>query len=69
MVERWFAQRPGIDKIETFKLVARFGSLSWKGLLVELNLTVHQMDVATAYLNSDIDAEIYMANRNFLKKC
>jgi transposase InsO family protein len=61
LVAQGFTQREGIDYGETFAPVAKFNSI--RGLLALVayhDLELHQMDVVSAYLNGDIDVEIYM---------
>ena len=51
----------GVDFTETFAPVAKYESFRLLlALSAKLGLEVHQMDVKTAFLNSVIDAEIYM---------
>ena len=51
----------GVDFTETFAPVAKYKSFRLLlALSAKLGLTVHQMDVKTAFMNSDMDAEIYM---------
>ena len=61
MVADGSTQKEGIDYDETYALVAKMKSIR---LLLNLaaaeNLLVHQIDIETAYLNSDIDKDIYM---------
>ena len=61
LVARGFSQVEGVDFTETFAPVIRFQSL--RMLLAIANaedMLVHQMDVKTAFLYGDIDAEIFM---------
>ena len=64
LVAQGYSQEPGQDYDDTYAAVARFSSL--RSLLaiavqpVQLNLEVHQMDVRTAFLNGDLEHEIYM---------
>lgn len=52
---------PGIDYVETFSPVIRFGSLRLLlALAVIRNMDVDQMDVMTAFLNPSLEEEIYM---------
>lgn len=56
-----YAQLPGCDFQETFAPVARASSIRlMMALAVEQGLTVHQMDVVTAFLNGEIEEELYM---------
>jgi transposase InsO family protein len=61
LVAQGFTQRPGIDYDETFAPVAKFGSIRALLALAAVNdYEVHQMDVVTAYLNGDLQEELYM---------
>jgi len=61
IVARGFTQRPGIDFGETFSPVARLSSIRLATALAsEYGMTIEQLDVKTAYLNSDLDETIYM---------
>lgn len=64
LVLQGFKQRPGVDFKETFAPVVRADTLR---LLLALSLEdpsleLHQMDVHTAFLESDIDVPIYMVS-------
>jgi len=62
LVAKGFTQIHGIDYSETFSPVARFESLR---LLLAISALedweIHSMDVKSAFLNGDLDEEIYMA--------
>ena len=61
LVAQGFSQKPGIDYYETFSLVARLTSIrTILAIANELDLHLHQMDVQTAFLNGDLQEEIYM---------
>ena len=56
-----YKQREGLDYFDTYSSITRINSIriilaiaAWR------NLEVHQMDVKTAFLNGDLDEEIYM---------
>ena len=61
IVARGFLQRPGIDFTETFAPVAR---ISWirtiMALSAEQGMKIKRFDVTTAYLNGELEDEIYM---------
>ena len=61
LVAKGFRQKEGIDYFDTYAPVARITTIRVLFALASLhNLYVHQMDVKTAFLNGDLDEEIYM---------
>ncbi|KAH9681085.1 hypothetical protein KPL71_026816 [Citrus sinensis] len=61
LVAKGFKKRNGIDYFDTYAPVARLTSIRVLFAIASLNnLYVHQMDVKTAFLNGDLDEEIYM---------
>ena len=61
MVAKGFLQKEGIDYYETFAPVMKYKSLRIiLALVVQGNYKLKQMDVMTAFLNADIDEEVYM---------
>ena len=57
-----FAQKFRIDYEETFAPVAKFASIRiLLSLAAKYGLVVHQMDMKTAFLNGQLDEDIYMA--------
>jgi len=61
LVAKGYAQRPGMDFLDTFAPVARGSTIRlMMALSAELGLTVHQMDVVTAFLNGEVEEEIYL---------
>jgi len=61
VVAQGFTQIEGVDYDKTFAPVAKLASLhTILAMAMELNWEIHQMDVKVAYLNTDLDEEIYM---------
>lgn len=61
LVARGFTQREGIDYKETFSPVVRTGTIRLVIAIAALyNWEIHQMDVIAAYLNGNLDEDIYM---------
>ncbi|KAG8482909.1 hypothetical protein CXB51_024232 [Gossypium anomalum] len=61
LVAKGFTQKQCIDYFDTYAPVARIATIR---LLISLtsiyNLVVHQMDVKTAFLNRELEEEVYM---------
>ncbi|KAL0420966.1 UNVERIFIED_CONTAM: Retrovirus-related Pol polyprotein from transposon TNT 1-94 [Sesamum latifolium] len=60
LVIQGFRQRPGIDYFDTYAPVARISTIRLIALASIHNLVIHQMNVKTAFLNGDLDEEVYM---------
>ena len=61
LVAKGFSQVEGIDFCETFAPVARLSSIRvLLALGAHYDWEIHQMDVKMAFLNGDLDEEIYM---------
>ncbi|KAG5527251.1 hypothetical protein RHGRI_028223 [Rhododendron griersonianum] len=61
LVAKGFRQKEGIDYFDTYAPVARITSIRILMALASIyHLQIHQMDVKTAFLNGDIDEEVYM---------
>lgn len=61
LVARGVFQRAGFDYDETFSPVARYDAIrAVIAIAAEENLVLGQFDIKSAFLNGDIDAEIYM---------
>lgn len=62
LVLKGYQQKKGIDYHEIYAPVVRYTSIRYViGLAVKYNLKIHQMDAVTAFLQGDIDENIYMA--------
>lgn len=67
LVAKSFNQRPGIDFEQSYAPVARLESLRLLvAISVYLKMTIRQVDVVTAYLNSHLDKPVYMEVPNEL---
>ena len=61
IVARGFAQKEGVDYQEVFAPVANLESIRIIiALAAKYNLELDQMDVSAAYLNGELDKELYM---------
>jgi transposase InsO family protein len=61
IVAKGYAQREGIDYTETFAPTARFGALRTVIALAAIeDMELESVDISTAFLNGEIDAEVYM---------
>ena len=61
LVAKGFRQKENIDFFDTFSPVTRITSIRVLISLASIhNLLIHQMDVKTAFLNGELDEEIYM---------
>ncbi|KAJ0806805.1 putative RNA-directed DNA polymerase [Helianthus annuus] len=61
LVAKGYTQKEGIDYQETFSPVSRKDSLRIvMALVAHFDLELHQMDVKTAFLNGDLDEDVYM---------
>ena len=61
LVAKGFKQRKGVDYFDTYVPVARITSICVLLALASIyKLIVHQMVVKTAFLNGDLDEEVYM---------
>ena len=61
LVAKGFTQKEGIDCFDTYAPVARIATIRVLIALASIyELEIHQMDIKTAFLNGELDEEIYM---------
>ena len=61
LVIKGYKQTEGLDYFDTYAYVTRINSIRMVLATVALrNLEVHQMNVKTAFLNEELDEEIYI---------
>ena len=61
LVIKGYKQKEGLDYFDTYSPVTRITSIRMVLAIAALrNLEIHQMDVKTAFLNGDLDEEIYL---------
>ncbi|GJX27648.1 zinc finger, CCHC-type containing protein [Tanacetum coccineum] len=61
LVIQGFKQKSGIYYFDTYALVARISTIRLLIAMASIhNLIIHQMDVKTAFLNGDLEEEVYM---------
>ena len=61
LVIQGFRQREGVDYFDTYAPVARITTIRLLIALASIHgLVIHQMDVKTAFLNGELDEEVYM---------
>ena len=69
IVAQGFSQRPGIDFTETYAPVAKLSSVRiLLSLAASQGFQVRQLDIATAYLNGDMDERVFMRPPPLLKE-
>ena len=61
LVAKGFSQRPGYDYVETFAPTVRMATIRTVLALAALeDLELHSLDISQAFINGDLDTEIYM---------
>ena len=61
LVTKGYKQKEGLDYFDTYSPVTRITSIRMLIAIAALhNLEIHKMDVKTAFLNGDLNEEIYM---------
>ena len=61
LVAKGYRQKEGVDFFDTYSPVTRITSIRMLIAIASIyGLEIHQMDVKTAFLNGDLDEEIYM---------
>ena len=67
LVIKGYKQTKGLDYFDTYSLVTRINSIRMVLPIDALrNLELHHMDAKTAFLNGDLEEEIYMEQQVFL---
>lgn len=62
LVIKGYKQKKGIDYNEIYAPVVRYTSIRYlMGIAAKYNLEIHQMDAITAFLQGDVDEDIYMS--------
>ena len=61
LVIKGYRQKEGLDYFDTYSPMTRITSIRMLIAIAAIfNLEIHQMDVKTAFLNGELDEEIYM---------
>ena len=61
LVAKGFTQKKGIDYFDTYAPVARISTIRTLIALASIyKLKIHQLDVKTAFINGELDEEIYI---------
>ena len=69
LVAKGFTQREGVDYNKTYSLVSKNDSFRIiMAFVAHFNLELHQMDVKTAFLNGNLEEEVYMEQPEGFKK-
>ena len=61
LVVKGYKQREGLDYFDTYSPITRITSIRMLiAITAVYKLEIHQMDVKTAFLNGDLEEEIYL---------
>ncbi|GJV96127.1 zinc finger, CCHC-type containing protein [Tanacetum coccineum] len=61
LVIQGFRQKSGIDYFDTYALMVRISTIRLLIAMASIhNLIIHQMDMKTAFLNGELDEDVYM---------
>ncbi|GKF72480.1 retrovirus-related pol polyprotein from transposon TNT 1-94 [Tanacetum coccineum] len=62
LVARGYRQEEGIDFEESFALIVRLEAIRiFLAFVAHMNMVVYQMDVKTAFLNGNLQEEVYVS--------
>ena len=61
IIAKEYSQKEGIDYTETFIPVIKFASIRlFLAIIAKEDYEIHQIDIQSAFLNRELDKEIYM---------
>ena len=61
LVVKGFTQKPDVDFVDTYSLVAKFASNKINmSVVARMDLELHQLDVKTTFLNGELKEDIFM---------
>lgn len=69
LVIKGYQQKKGIDYHDVYAPVDRYTSIRYLfGLATKYHMKIHQMDAVTAFLQGDVDEQIYMSQPPFFNQ-